>query len=151
MKHSLCASLALVFGLQAAAQAADVDGAMLAAGRLLSRNNPTVSTINLAQQSQQKILPGAQVSLVTYDDEVVAEAFRIFAQESRVLYTVVSVAGRSSADKQVACTQVNKQLSNNQGLYSAVTIRPTQITAEGVGLFENNADLLYIKQVLSCH
>jgi hypothetical protein len=150
MKRSLFMTVALAFGLQGAAYAVDLDGAMAAAGRLLSRNSPTISTIDLAQTSQQKVQPGAQVSLVTYDDEVVAASFRIFAQENRVLFTLVSVAGRSSTDKQAACAQVDKQLSNNQGLYTAVTIRPTQITAEGVGLFENNSDLLYIKSALGC-
>lgn len=152
MRNSILLALSLTLGLQSSAQAMDIHGAVEAASRLLNRNNPTVTTTALAKISQQGVQASQVVTITepSYDDEVVAESFRMFAREGRRLYDLVSLAGRSQSDMQVACAQVDKQLSNNQGLYTALTIRPTQITAKGVGLFENNADLLYIKSALNC-
>lgn len=151
MKSSFVLSAALLLGLTGIAQASDVNGALSAVSRLLSRNSPTATAQQLAQTSQYTSGQSGQIAAITYDDEVVAESFRIFAQENRRLFDLVSVAGRSPYDKQAACAQIAKQIDNNKGLYSAITIRPTQITVGGVGLYENNADLQYASQALGCY
>lgn len=155
MIRHMTLALTFVLGLQGAAQAMDVDGATAAAARLLSRNNPQAKPIDLAQKSQfaeggDAAAQAVQASSITYDDEVVAQTFQIFASENRKLFDLVSVAGRGEFEKQAACIQVNKQIENNKGLYTALTIRPTQITPAGVGLYENNVDLNYIKSALYC-
>lgn len=151
MKRTIAMSLIFFLGLSGVAQATDVNAAMDAVSRLLSRNSPSASAQQLAQNSQYAAGQSGQISSITYDDEVVALSFRIFAQENRLLFDLVSLAGRSAFDKQAACFQISKQIDNNKGLYSALTIRPTQITPAGVGLYENNADLQYASQALGCY